>query len=145
MSRVYKIFYAKFRLYRCCLTSSIEGDLVPCCNKDPGGCKSGHVFEVLPDILRCPFQYSWFSGLSVVHISADAIVHIGPKWSNKWSAVTQRESFWCELTNLHVEGHHTIVVDLWKEQTGLYFRNDQLLYIAINYYKGTIHPEMEIQ
>lgn len=110
-----------FGLYRGCLASSIEGDLVPCCNKDPVGCERGHGFEVPPDIVRCPFQYFWFDGLSVENISADAVVHICPKWSNERSTVAQGKRFWCELANLHVEGDHTVVVDLWAEQTGLYF------------------------
>lgn len=95
--------------------------MVPCCNKDPGGCECGHTFEVLPDILCCPFKYFRFCRLSVEHIATDAIVHICPKWSNERSAVTQGKSLWCELANLHVEGDDTIVVDLWIEQTGLYF------------------------
>lgn len=70
-------------LYRSCLASSIEGDLVPCCNKGPGGCEGGHVFEILPNILCCPLQYVWFGGLSVVYIPADAVVHICPKWGNE--------------------------------------------------------------
>lgn len=127
-----KIFHAGFGLYRGCLASSIKGDLVPCCNKGPGGREGGHVFEVLPDILCCPFQYFRFGGLSVEHISADAVVHICPKWSNKRSAVTQGESLWCELANLHVEGDHTIVVHLWTEQIGLYFT-------IISYNKYFIH------
>lgn len=80
---VNNIFYAGLELYRGCLASSVEGDLMPCCNKDPGSSEGGHVFEVLPDILCRPFQYFWFSGFPVVHISADAVVHICPEWSNE--------------------------------------------------------------
>lgn len=85
---------------------------MPGCNKHPVGCERGEVFEVLPDILRSPFQYFWFGGLSVVHVSADAVVHVGPKWSDERSAVAQGESLRGELANLHVEGDHTVVVDL---------------------------------
>lgn len=112
----------ELKLYRSCLASSIESDLVPCWNKDPCGSEGGHVFEILPDILCCPFENFWLGGLPVVHVSADAIVHICPEWSNKWPAVTQGKSLWCELANLHVEGDYTIVVDLWEERRGFLFQ-----------------------
>lgn len=104
----------KFELYRGCLTSSIEGNLVPCCNEDPRGREGGHVFEMLSDIQRRPFQQFRFGGLSIVDISTDAVVHICPKRSNEGPAVTQRKSLWSKLANLHVEGDHPIVVDLFR-------------------------------
>lgn len=109
-------------LYRSCLASSVKGDLVPRCNEGPVGSKGGHVFKIFPDILRCPFQSFRLCGLPVVHVSADAVVHICPKRSNKWPAVTQGKSLWCELANLHVEGDYAIVVDLRGERTGTFVR-----------------------
>lgn len=85
---------------------------MPCCDEDPCGRKGGHVFEVFPDILRCPLQYFRIGGLSVVHVATDPVVHVCPKWRDERAAVAQRESLWRELADLHIKRDDAIVVDL---------------------------------
>lgn len=84
-------------------------------NEGPGCHEGGHVFEVLPDVLRRLLQYFRIHRLSVIHISTDAVVHVCPERGDEGPAVAQRKSLRRELADLHVEGDHAIVVHLGTE------------------------------
>lgn len=97
---------------------------MPCGDEDPCGREGGHVFEVLPDVLRHFLQYFRLHRLSIVHVSTDTVVHVCPEWSDEGSAVTQRKGLRRELADLHVKGDHAVVVHL---QTQAAVRNALLL------------------
>lgn len=90
---------------------------MPRCNEDPGGSEGAHVFEELAGVQGCPFQDVWLHGLTIVYISPDAIVHVGPERSNEGATVAEGESFRGELAHLHTKGDHSIVVHLWVDKT----------------------------
>lgn len=85
---------------------------MPRCDEDPCGRERGHVFEVFPDVLRCPLQDFRICSLSVIHVTTDPIVHICPKWGDEGPTVAQRERLGRELADLHIKRDDTVVVDL---------------------------------
>lgn len=102
--------------YRCGAAASIKRDFLPCHNENPSGREGRHVFEVLPDVLGGSFQDDRIHGLSVIDLASDSIVHICPEWGDEGPPVRQGEGLWRELAHQHVEGNHTIVVDLQKSE-----------------------------
>lgn len=48
-----------FLPHRCCLATTVKGDLIPGSNKDPGGSEGYHTLEILSDILSGPLQDLW--------------------------------------------------------------------------------------
>lgn len=105
--------------YRRRAASPIERHLLPGDDEDPAGREGCHVLEVLADVLGGSAQQLGVGALTVVDLPTDAIVHVSPEGRNEGPAISQWESFRCELADQRVEGDDAVVVHLPEEMGSL--------------------------
>lgn len=85
---------------------------MPSGDEEPRGSEGGHGLEILADVLGGPLQEFGVDAFTVIDITANAVVHVGPKGRNKGTAVSEWEGLRCELVDLDIEGDDPIVVHL---------------------------------